>query len=265
MVAKALRDYISLVTQKPHCFAVEQGLGNPEKIRLALKKLREEKMARLEQEREKEEEYRTSAVSQADLDISAGVLVRWNCAQKNATLPPGLFQEIGERAITSSELEELTIPEGVRVIRKSALFFCQSLKQVTLPDSLETIEESAFSYCENLEKVKFGKNLHEIGDRAFNGCKSLKEVQLPNQDFNKRDEIAVRKTFSGLSKLLFPDGTITKQEVGMLLCYAIEGRRRVKEQLKVMAPEEFADVNLGFTDLEDGKTYVIPVAENAKL
>ena len=180
MVAKALRDYISLVTQKPHCFAVEQGLGNPEKIRLALKKLREEKMARLEQEREKEEEYRTSAVSQADLDISAGVLVRWNCAQKNATLPPGLFQEIGERAITSSELEELTIPEGVRVIRKSALFFCQSLKQVTLPDSLETIEESAFSYCENLEKVKFGKNLHEIGDRAFNGCKSLKEVQLPN-------------------------------------------------------------------------------------
>lgn len=219
MVAKALRDYISLVTQKPHCFAVEQGLGNPEKIRLALKKLREEKMARLEQEREKEEEYRTSAVSQADLDISAGVLVRWNCAQKNATLPPGLFQEIGERAITSSELEELTIPEGVRVIRKSALFFCQSLKQVTLPDSLETIEESAFSYCENLEKVKFGKNLHEIGDRAFNGCKSLKEVQLPN-GLLKLGDYSFSET--ALGEIALPDSLQTTGESTFSGCENLE-------------------------------------------
>ena len=222
MVAKALRDYISLVTQKPHCFAVEQGLGNPEKIRLALKKLREEKMARLEQEREKEEEYRTSAVSQADLDISAGVLVRWNCAQKNATLPPGLFQEIGERAITSSELEELTIPEGVRVIRKSALFFCQSLKQVTLPDSLETIEESAFSYCENLEKVKFGKNLHEIGDRAFNGCKSLKEVQLPN-GLLKLGDYSFSRT--ALGEIALPDSL---QTIGKSTFSGCESLEKVK-------------------------------------
>lgn len=122
----------------------------------------------------------------------------------------------------------------------------------------------------NLLTHKYGL----ITDCLSEFCKEMRKFDFSqefdlyfqlNQDFNKRDEIAVRKTFSGLSKLLFPDGKITKQEVGMLLCYAIEGRRRVKEQLKVMAPEEFADVNLGFTDLEDGKTYVIPVAENAKL
>lgn len=72
-----------------------------------------------------------------------------------------------------------------------------------------------------------------------------------NSDFNKRDEIAVRKTFSGLAKLLFPDEHMTKEDVRMLLEYAIEGRRRVKEQLKIMAGVEFIDVNLGYYDIEN--------------
>lgn len=72
-----------------------------------------------------------------------------------------------------------------------------------------------------------------------------------NSDFNKRDEIAVRKTFSGLAKLLFPDGEMTKEEVRRLLEYAIEGRRRVKEQLKIMAGVEFIDVGLGYYDVDD--------------
>ena len=63
-----------------------------------------------------------------------------------------------------------------------------------------------------------------------------------NSDFNKRDEIAVRKT-SGLAKLLFPDEAMDKDDVRWLLDYAIEGRRRVKEQLKIMAGVEFIDVN----------------------
>lgn len=82
-----------------------------------------------------------------------------------------------------------------------------------------------------------------------------------NKDFNKRDEIAVRKTFSGLSKLLFPDENIPKDYAEMLLEYAIEGRRRVKEQLKIMAGVEFIDVNLGFVDLEEGTETIVSVPE----
>ena len=72
-----------------------------------------------------------------------------------------------------------------------------------------------------------------------------------NGDFNKRDEIAIRKTFSGLAKLIFPDERMDKEDVRMLLEYAIEGRRRVKEQLKIMAGIEFIDVNLGYHDIDD--------------
>ena len=48
-----------------------------------------------------------------------------------------------------------------------------------------------------------------------------------NGDFNTRDEIGVRKTFSGLMKLLFPDERMSHDDAKMILDYAIEGRRRV--------------------------------------
>ena len=58
-----------------------------------------------------------------------------------------------------------------------------------------------------------------------------------NRNFNTRDETAVRKTFSGLAKLIYPNGNITKDEAKELLVYSIEARRRVKEQLYKL--EEF--------------------------
>ena len=83
-----------------------------------------------------------------------------------------------------------------------------------------------------------------------------------NGKFNKRDEIAVRKTMSGLIKLIFPDENVAEDEMRRLLEYAIEGRRRVKEQLKLMAGVEFADVALGYVD-EYGSETVVSVPEQA--
>ena len=83
-----------------------------------------------------------------------------------------------------------------------------------------------------------------------------------NGKFNKRDEIAVRKAMSGLIKLIFPDENVTEDEMRRLLEYAIEGRRRVKEQLKLMAGVEFADVALGYVD-EYGSETVVSVPEQA--
>lgn len=83
-----------------------------------------------------------------------------------------------------------------------------------------------------------------------------------NGKFNKRDEIAVRKTMSGLIKLIFPDENVTEDEMRRLLEYAIEGRRRVKEQLKLMAGVEFADVALGYVD-EYGSETVVSMPEQA--
>ena len=55
---------------------------------------------------------------------------------------------------------------------------------------------------------------------------------------NARDVKAVRKTISGLIKLIYPDGEVSKVEMSELLELALEGRRRVKEQLKKMGSFE---------------------------
>ncbi len=94
------------------------------------------------------------------------------------------------------------------------------------------------------------------GMRRMDYTHVLDEYFRLNGNFNKRDEIAVRKTMSGLIKLLFPDKRATREELESLLQYAIEGRRRVKEQLKIMAGVEFADVELGYVDQDGGETIV---------
>ena len=178
---KALANYISLVTREPHCRTVEQGLEDPEKIRFVLKKLQEEKVARLEQEEKLQREQGVCAVSRQDLTIEDGVLTKWECSQEKAILPGGLFQEIGTFVLstTRENLEELVVPEGVRVLRKNAFCFCESLKRVTLPDSLEIIEDSAFYGCESLETVALGKGLRKIGSSSFHGC-GIEKIVLPD-------------------------------------------------------------------------------------
>ncbi len=60
-------------------------------------------------------------------------------------------------------------------------------------------------------------------------------------NLNQRDTMRVRKTVSGLLKLALPHGEFDKEAVERCLRYALEGRRRVKEQLKKLGGMEFYD------------------------
>ena len=84
-----------------------------------------------------------------------------------------------------------------------------------------------------------------------------------NDSYNTRDDIAVRRTFSGLAKLIYPNGNMSKEEAREILEYAIECRRRVKEQLRKMNPAEYSDTNLGYIDLETNEEFVIELPEQA--
>jgi len=68
------------------------------------------------------------------------------------------------------------------------------------------------------------------------------------RDLNQRDTIAVRKTVSGLVKLLYPDGSYKKENIAEIVTLALEMRRRVKEQLKKIGGMEFYDVNFSYID-----------------
>lgn len=118
--------------------------------------------------------------------------------------------------------------------------------------------------CERYSLITdcLGEFLHAMRRRDF--THHIDRHFRLNSDFNRRDEIGVRKTFSGLAKLIFPDGKMSREEVRILLEYAIEGRRRVKEQLKTMAGIEFIDVKLGYADVENPmEVHVVGVLEQS--
>ncbi|WP_405083192.1 protease Lon-related BREX system protein BrxL [Paenibacillus chitinolyticus] len=80
-------------------------------------------------------------------------------------------------------------------------------------------------------------------------------------NLNQRDVIAVRRTVSGLTKLIYPNGQFTKENVEEILRFALEMRRRVKEQLKKIGGMEFYDVNFSYIDQETFNEEFVPVPE----
>ncbi len=80
-------------------------------------------------------------------------------------------------------------------------------------------------------------------------------------NLNQRDTIAVRKMVSGFTKLLYPDGVCSKEEMQEIVAFSLEMRRRVKEQLKKIGGMEFYDVNFSYIDNESFEETYVPVPE----
>lgn len=100
----------------------------------------------------------------------------------------------------------------------------------------------------------------EMRKRTFSD--SLDKYFKLGNNLNQRDVIAVRKTVSGLVKLLYPNGEFTKDELKEILEYALVGRRRVKEQLKKIGGMEFYDVHFSYIDLDTMEENFVSVPEN---
>ena len=91
----------------------------------------------------------------------------------------------------------------------------------------------------------------EVLDRSFSLGTHLKS----------RDVKAVRKTVSGLVKLIYPNGELSKEEIAELVELSLEGRRRVKEQLKKMGSFEFHQTSFSLIDNETREEKFVGVPE----
>ncbi len=81
------------------------------------------------------------------------------------------------------------------------------------------------------------------------------------EHLNARDERAVRKTVSGLLKILHPHGEWTRAELREYLELALEGRRRIKEQLKKIAPHEYSKTAFSYVERDTGMEFWVDVPE----
>ena len=66
-------------------------------------------------------------------------------------------------------------------------------------------------------------------------------------DISTRDRDGIHKTFSGLMKIVYPHGEATREEIEEILRFAIEGRKRVKDQI-LRIDSTTADVKFGYSD-----------------
>jgi len=78
---------------------------------------------------------------------------------------------------------------------------------------------------------------------------------------NARDVKAVRKTISGLMKMIYPHGEISKEEMSELVEFSLEGRRRVKEQLKKMGSFEYYQTSFSYIENETREEHFVGVPE----
>ena len=79
-------------------------------------------------------------------------------------------------------------------------------------------------------------------------------------DISTRDRTGITKTFSGLMKILYPDGNATREEVEEILVFAIEGRKRVKDQLMRIDPT-YSDVEFSYMTDEGQSNHVKTLEE----
>jgi ATP-dependent Lon protease len=124
-----------------------------------------------------------------------------------------------------------------------------------------------------LEQRLFTGHFGMVSDYLAEALRQLRKrtfVQALDQDFalgthlSARDEKAVRKTVSGLLKILHPHGEWTHGELREYLEFAMEGRRRVKEQLKKLAAHDYAKTAFSYIERDTGREVWVSVPEQSE-
>jgi len=105
----------------------------------------------------------------------------------------------------------------------------------------------------------FAEALRQVRKQSF--VRAIDDEFAFGAHLSARDEKAVRKTVSGLLKILHPHGEWTRSELREYLEFAMEGRRRVKEQLKKLAAHDYAKTAFSYIERDTGHEYWVEVPE----
>lgn len=97
------------------------------------------------------------------------------------TVIKGVYEDAWE------DLEEYTIPDGVKKIGKYAFGGCHQLKKIQIPDSVTIIQEEAFNDCWVLESLSIPDSVKEIGVWAFPD--KVHDLQIPERFLGDLDDI----------------------------------------------------------------------------
>jgi ATP-dependent Lon protease len=123
---------------------------------------------------------------------------------------------------------------------------------------VEIIRDEMFSEGYGFVLDYLAEILHHLRDYDFTQ-KYTNHFELLG-GLSTRDENGINKTFSGMMKILYPNGEAAPEAMQEILDFAMEGRKRVKDQLLRIDPT-FDPVKFGYTVKETGETRHIKTLE----
>lgn len=119
------------------------------------------------------------------------------------------------------------------------------------------IDDSAYNNNYGMISDYLSEILHYLFDHNSDYLPILNKYLKVGDNVEGRDSRALQKTVLGFLKLIYPVGEPTPEEFDEIVAYALEGRRRVKEQLNKRKPdEEYARINMSFINCKGEKVVV---------
>lgn len=116
---------------------------------------------------------------------------------------------------------------------------------------IKMLKKNSFSQGYGLITDYISAILHELRNRDFST--EMSRFAKFSGTLSERDHLAIRKTFSGMVKLLYPDGVFTDEEAFEIINFAAEGRKRVKDQLYII--DETFKAEPAYFEYEDLKKH----------
>lgn len=114
----------------------------------------------------------------------------------------------------------VTLPDGLKVIEKSAFESMSQLTEIVIPDSVEHIGENAFSDCENLKKVVLPSQIKYLPSDLFESCGALEEIEIPASV--KRIGDGCFAACEKLKHIVLPDGLEQIEARAFHFCESLE-------------------------------------------
>ncbi len=125
---------------------------------------------------------------------------------------------------------------------------------------IKMLKKNSFSKGYGLITDYIAAVLHELRNSDLTNL--LNDYAKFDGSLSERDHLAIRKTFSGMVKLIYPDGKMTDEEAFELVNFAAEGRKRVKDQLYIIDETFKADkATFKYTNLKTGEEVSIETLE----
>lgn len=125
---------------------------------------------------------------------------------------------------------------------------------------IKMLKKDSFSKGYGLITDYVAAVLHEMRSTDFSP--KIDEIVKFSKTLSERDSLAIRKTFSGFIKLLYPDGKFTQEEALEIINFAAESRKRVKDQLYIIDETFSAEpAKFEYTVLASGKKVKVKTLE----